>query len=759
MPKHIRYYALLFQSLFILPIVHANEWDWVPRESLTATQQSTLNQYCRGTYIDGWEASDGANTHLLADMIYRDEQGTLHMKGAATLRQPASTLNADVIQGVPSEYYQADGHVTLRAENQLIRSSSALVSNTSDNKTARFDNAKFLSHSTRVRGAATQIARAQDGVIFIKEGFYTTCEPGETNWQLYGSSIELNPNSGFGTAKHIQIRIDGIPVFYFPWLRFPIDDRRQTGFLFPSFSYDGDDNLTVSAPFYLNLAPNYDATITPNLTTRMGPGPIPHGSEDNGQGLDVEFRHLSRWGQTVFEQSTYYDDTGEEATLRKLASDQQLTESVNVGILLEDNPTLERVPEVNTTSIGEKDSYERNAYAQYNKGNFSSDVTVQRYQTPDPTVDKPLEWLPRVNASYGYATSHFSYSPDVQFTDFYEPDENTIDGQRTALNQDISINTENAWGTITLGTIHHYRDYNLHRYSTDSDENTSLNHLSYYLDTGVTFERTFKSNNQFWRQTLEPRLTYLNSPYTEQSDIPNFDASEPSMTYTQAFAHSRFSGNDRVGDTEQIALGLESRFYDSENVNRWTLKGGQIFYLKDRRVGLTGNTGNTVDDTPRSALLTSASYNGNSFTLTNNFNYDLDEERVDLAQTALNYKPDSGVVFNLSFSYVYDEVANDRTKQSSFSTIIPLSENWHVYHQQAYDWIDQEQTKNVNGLGYENCCVKASLSHQRWRDDTNEYKEGIFLQFILRSLSGVGRENLDSSSIANDYWNAGKVGY
>ncbi len=756
MPKHLRYHALLFQSLFILPIAQANEWDWVPRESLTPQQQASLNQYCRGSYIDGWEVSDGENTTLLADLIYRDEQGTIHMEGAASLRQPESNIDANTIQGVPDEYYKADGNVVLRAENQLIRSSSAFLSSNEANQTAQFDDAKFLSHSSGIRGEAAQITRAKDGVVFIEEGFYTTCEPGDISWQLYGTSIELNPNSGFGTAKHVQIRIDDIPVFYFPWLRFPIDNRRQTGFLFPSFSYDGDDNFALSAPFYLNLAPNYDATITPNVTTRMGPGPIPHGSDDNGYGLDVEFRHLSQWGETTFEQSTYYDDAGNEATLRKLTSDQQLTDNFSIGTYLEDNPTPDETPEINTTSLGEKDNYERSTYARYNYDNFSTDIQIRQYQTPDPDEEKPLEWLPRVNASYRYADPTFSYSPDVQFTDFYDPEEDDVDGKRSVLNQDFSISGNNSWGNITVGAIHQYRTYDLHRYNTNSDDTTDVNHVSYYLDTGVVFERSLANR---WRQTLEPRLTYLNSPYVEQSDIPDFDASEVTMTYSQAFSHSRFSGNDRIGDTEQIALGLESRFYDTNNVNRWTLRGGQVFYMKDRRVDIDGDTGDVVDNDKRSAILTSASYNGDTYTLTNNFNYDLDQERVDLAQTAMKYTPDSGVVLNLSFSYVYDEDDDEMTKQSNFSTIIPLNENWHLFHQQTYDWLDEEETKKVNGLGYENCCVKVSLSHQRWRDDDGIYDEGIYLQFILRSLSGVGRQNSDTSSIANDYWNAGKVGY
>lgn len=757
MPKHLRYYALLFQSLFILPMATADEWDWVPKESLNASQQAALNQYCRGAYIDSWQASDGDDTHLLADMIYRDEQGTIHMQGAATLKQPLSQLDATTIEGRPGHYYQAQGDVSLRTKGQLIRSSNAYVSSTDNNQTARFDDAQFLSHSSRLRGEAQQIARTQDGIIFINEGFFTTCEPGSNSWQLYGSSIELDPKEGFGTAKHVQIRIKDIPVFYFPWLRFPIDNRRQSGFLFPSFSY-ANSNITVSAPIYWNIAENYDATFTPHIVSTLGSNS--ENKRSTGQGLDIELRHLSPYGETTYEQSTFYDSLGDQGTLRKLVSDQQLTPSFSAGVDLEDNPTENREPEVNTTSLEEKDNYQRHTYAQFNLGNFSSDVQLRSFQTPDPSEDQPLEWRPRINASYRYADQYFAYLPEVQFTDFYEPDRVGVDGQRSVINQDFNVNMGNSWGNVTLGALHQYRDYDLHDYDSVSERQTDINHLSYYLDGRITFERYLRDNdNGAWRQTLEPRFSYLNAPYKDQSLIPDFDADELDMTYAQAFSHRRFSGDDRIGDTEQIALGLESRFYDGNNNNRWTLQGGQVFYLEDRKVGTSGATGDIVDDDSTSAFLTSASYNSDRFSLANHFNYDFDDNRVDLAQSALKYTPDNGFVFNVSFSYVREDEKNDMTKQASFGTIIPLNRNWHFFHQQAYDWVEREETAQVDGFGYENCCIKASFSYQRWRDDDSTFDEGVFLQFILRSLSDVGRTNSDFTGIADDYWNEGKVGY
>ncbi|ETX10446.1 organic solvent tolerance protein [Marinomonas ushuaiensis DSM 15871] len=751
MAKHLRTYALFFQSLFILPLAHAqeNQWDWVPRESLTTEQQASLSRYCQGSYISSWQATNSLNTNLAADLIVRDQHGIIHLQGAAEIIQPQSTLSADEIEGVPNEYYKATGNVTLRNANQLIRSSSSYISENGNN-TTEFTDASFLSHDTGARVEAKSLSNNQDGVIFIEEGFFTTCEPNSESWKLYGSSIELDPNSGFGTAKHVQLRIADIPIFYFPWLRFPIDDRRQSGFLFPSFGYSNTDGLSFSAPFYWNIAPSLDATITPNYI------------QNEGEGVDLEIRHLSSYGETTYEQSTFENDNEGTQTLRKLTSDQRFNSYFSTGMTLEDNPTKDLYPEANTTSIGEEDHYERSAYIRLDNGNFLNKVTYLTYQTPDDSEDKPFDWLPRITSSYGFGTTYLDYDIEVQYTDFYDPDEDNFDGERVAINQDISIDFSNSWGSISPGVLAQYRDYNKHDYTTDSDSSESIGHVSSYLDTSISFERHLDVGDNQWRQTLTPRLNYLNAPFEDQDNIEDFDASDPTLTYSQAFSHKRFSGNDRIGDTEQITLGLESRIYDQSNNEKWAFKAGQIFYLEDRYVDIDGDTdeNTAIDDSEHSDLLTSVSYSGDRYSLTNNLNYDLDKDEVNLVQFIADLEPIDDTKINLSYLYSLNNTdSDDDANQASIGTVFPLNQNWSMYTQYTYDFLEDEATKQITGLGYENCCLKVSLSYQDWIDDDNESDRGVFLQFTLRGLSTAGSTNDDTSSIADTYWNQGKVGY
>ncbi|MCV2401528.1 LPS assembly protein LptD [Marinomonas sp. C2222] len=738
-----------------MPLAYAQEsqWNWVSRDTLTAEQQGQLNKYCQGSYVNSWQATNETNTTLVADLIYRDKNGVTYLDGNAQILQPKATLSADSIEGVPNGYYQAKGNVTLQSADQFISSSNSYISDNNisgNNSNATvFENAHFLNYESNARIEAASLTNDQQGVVFIEEGFFTTCEPNQESWKLYGHSITLNPNTGFGTAKHVHIRIAGWPVFYFPWLRFPIDEQRHTGFLFPSASYSNDDGFSLSAPFYWNIASNYDATITP------------HYIQNKGEGIDLEFRHLSPYGETVFEQSSFEDSTEGLQILRKLSSTQQFNDVFSAGLTYEENPTEDLYPEANSTSIGEKDNYEQSLYIQLDKGNFLNKATYLTYQTPDDSEDKPFEWKPRLESSYQLASNYLDYKIEAQYTDFYDPDEDDFDGQRLAINQDTSLNYDPVWGSFSAGILSRYRDYEVYDYTSNSTSTTTLAHNSYYLDTSLSFERRLMKEDGMWRQTLEPKLSYLNAPYSNQSSIEDFDASDPTLTYARLFNHSRFSGNDRIGDTEQISLGLEASLYDNDNSERWSFQAGQAFYLKDRYVDIDGDTSSSsaVDDSSHSDVLTSASYYGDYFSVTNSLNYSLDDNEINLVEFVAKLEPLEDVKFNLSYLYsLNNSDSDDDANQASIATIFPLNQNWSMYSQYTYDFLDNNATKQVTGLGYENCCIKVSLSYQDWLDDDDERDRGVFLQFILRSLSKSGSANSETS-IADTYWNEGQIGY
>lgn len=720
----------------------ADEWDWQPRELLTPSQLANLKKYCHGSYIDQWHIPETKAVTLFADHVIQNSDGELYLTGNAELLQESLSLQADSIISKEKQNYSANGSVILRQKGQLITSDQISLSSV-ESLDATLNNATFLFHQAGIRGAAKEISHTEQGIIFIEEGFYTSCEPDSNSWRLYGSSIKLDSNTGFGTAKHVRIHIAGIPVFYFPWLRFPIDNARHSGFLFPSIGYSSSDGIELSTPYYLNLAPNYDATITPNLV------------QHQGAGVDIEIRHLSPYGNTAFEQSSFQsNDEGLQIT-RKLSSKQQFSNTLSAGLLAEDNLTEGLYPESNTTSLGEQDNYERSIYLDYTQGSFNTRITNKRYQTPDASDDAPLEWLPRISSSFEYNSNTISYQPSWQYTDFFDPDGETTDGARQVINQTLEFPLGSSWGYFTPGLLSQYRHYDFNDGTT-----AELNSLSYYIDSGLIFEKQISTENGSWRQTLEPKVSYLYVPYTSQNDIPDFDTSELNITYSQAFSHTRFTGNDRVGDTNQFAFGLESRFFDSNNNERWSLRLGQILYLEDRRISVEEDDDSDIDTTEESALFTSISYQETELlSLSLDLNYSTEQETLELGLFAAEFAFNNGIRFNSHYLYTIDEDdSDDNIKQSQVSAILPITDHWHSFYQHTYDWIEDETNKNIVGFGFENCCVKASMSYQHWHDDDDEVQNGFYLQFILRNLGGAGNSS-SIESIENDYWNEGNIGY
>ncbi|MDO9323193.1 MAG: LptA/OstA family protein, partial [Pseudomonas sp.] len=251
--------------------------DWVPRDKLTAAQLAETGPYCAGAYVEPLRPGINDETPLNdAPMFvsakasrYEQEQQVATLAGNVVLRQAGLQIEAD-----EASLHQAEnrgelvGNVRLRDKGALVVGDRAELQ--LDNGEAKIDNAEYVLHKGHIRGSALHAKRQEDAVIRLKDGTYTRCEPGSNAWQLKGNNVKLDPNTGFGSATNATLRIKDIPVFYTPYIYFPIDDRRQSGFLAPSISSSSDNGMTLLTPYYFNLAPNYDATLYPTYMADRG---------------------------------------------------------------------------------------------------------------------------------------------------------------------------------------------------------------------------------------------------------------------------------------------------------------------------------------------------------------------------------------------------------------------------------------------------------------------------------------------------------
>ena len=279
----------------------------MPREQLSAEQQAAIAPYCGGAYVEPERTGrddptpfDQLPVYASADSSrFEQDKQTGVLQGDVLLRQGRLQARAD-----QASFDQAnaqavlEGNVRLRDQGVLVLGDSASMR--IDNGETRIDGVEYVVHDARARGTASKLMRRDDAIIVISEGSYTTCEPGQNSWALHGDDIELDREKGWGEARHVTLRVKDVPVFYTPYIYFPIDDRRQTGLLPPSFSHSTDNGTEIETPYYINIAPNYDATLYPRYLSERGlqmEGDFRYMKPDNEGTLTAAFLDDSEYGE------------------------------------------------------------------------------------------------------------------------------------------------------------------------------------------------------------------------------------------------------------------------------------------------------------------------------------------------------------------------------------------------------------------------------------------------------------------------------
>ena len=254
----------------------AAEMDWVPRSKLTEAQQARLPYYACGMYVEPPRPGinfrgniDEAPIIAESNESSYDETEQATLLGDVHIRQGYRQLKSDqAILDRQTNYGEYEGNVRFRDIGVLLTGEEGDLQ--IDTGRATLQDATYVMHESSAHGEASEIVHNEDGTIDLTKATYTTCAPGNSGWQLAGSSVNIDQETGEGVARNAVIRVENIPVFYTPWLSFPIDDRRKSGFLHPEFSVESDNGFDLSASYYWNIAPNYDATITPRIMTNRG---------------------------------------------------------------------------------------------------------------------------------------------------------------------------------------------------------------------------------------------------------------------------------------------------------------------------------------------------------------------------------------------------------------------------------------------------------------------------------------------------------
>ena len=478
-----------------------------------------------------------------------------------------------------------------------------------DSRQTDLTDVEFLLTDASLRGEAISMAQNPQGDLRLVDNTFTRCEPGNNGWRMSTGSLLIEEGEVFGTARNAVVRLKGVPIFYTPYLKFPVTDDRQSGFLFPNMSYSDEDGVDVSIPYYWNIAPNYDATI------------IPRWISQRGIGLESEFRHLSSWQETTvagaflpeddlfngtLDREDYNDDGGFPVLGPFEPADRWLGSVVHQGFLgnfrtfVDYNAASDRDYFRDLGSdlaVSSQRQLERTGGIRYAQGGFSARLWAQRFQRLDEVTVEEYQRLPELEMSYGATLlGPLRASVGLKWSEFDRDTDglsglNAITGSRLHAEPRLLLPFSWPYGFLRAGAGYRYTAYDLENDATAlSDDNPERGIGVGFVDGGLFFERDLNWFGQNLIQTLEPRVYALWQEFADQSQLPRFDATELTFGYGQLFRENRFSGLDRIGDAKQVSGGLTTRFIAADTGREYFRASiGQIYYFDDREVTLGGS--------------------------------------------------------------------------------------------------------------------------------------------------------------------------
>lgn len=693
-----------------------------------------------------------------ADGVEGTRAGELKLTGKVEIRQGERSIRTSnatynprdesfrVDQGV--EY--SDGAVTVRGAGAHIDREGGAV----------FEGAEFELADRNARGSARRIRATAEGTLSLDKVRYTTCPLGNEDWMLTASDIDISQRAGIGIGRGVRLDFKGVPLLYTPFISFPVGNERKSGFLFPTIGTSSRSGYSLATPWYWNIAPNYDATLTPTYFSKRGTK------------LDTEFRFLNAAGQGQLEVQYLPDDRefGAERSLIRFVDQSDFTQRLRLNIDAANASDDEWFEDFGMGPEGTSVIYlNRSASLTYLDDRWLAILRAQNFQTLDFTsaermrivapADRPYTMLPQLAVRAHFPDQPFglTYAMDFEAANFAHNVDGLATGWRTDFAPEIRMPLRGAGVYIEPAASWRYTRYELSDPGVNNDADTFTRSAPIFsVNGGMVFERLFGSRKQRLN-TIEPRVMYLYVPYRNQDDLPVFDTNPADLNLVQLFRTNRYVGADRLGDANQVAIGLTSRWLDADTGEQYIAATvGQAYYFDRPRVTLPGERPEDPETSDIIAELDLRAY-GN-WNIRGGIQWDPGETRSERGQIQLQYKPSYDQVVNLGYRF-----RRDRLEQVDGSVAWPINRDWSVYARMVYsldgnafnDPLAGEPTRPPNGtlarrdergvidqfagLEYRSCCWRFRVVARRYVSDrTGDLDTSLMLQLELNGLSNVG---------------------
>ena len=691
---------------------------------------------------------DRANrpTDIAGDELAGVQNENMIVRGNVQLRRGDQFLGTDKLTyDTESGEYLAEGSV--RYQDTGMRLVAERARGDQDADSHRLEDVRYQLVSRRGNGRAEAIA-LHGTTGSLVGSTYSTCDPADRQWELRAGRIEVDTETGMGTARNATLHIRDVPVLYVPWFVFPVDDRRRTGLLYPSIGTSSRNGFDWRQPIYLNLAPNYDATIEPRYMSKRGAM------------LGGEFRYLGAQGAATLEASFLPgDDLAERERAKEIADGvppenrrkddrshfsfngyQNLNEHwqarasinwISDPYYVEDfSSSLDNLSPVYLASgasvRGHGETWSAGVDATYY---LLSDYTLTDQNLPHHQL--PQSWFRWEKAFRPWLVAGL----DAEAVRF----EHSVraGGTRVDLKPWVSLPLEgDSWflrPTLAWRHTAYRLDDAFAAVLEDATPTRSLPITS--VDAGLFFDRETSWQGEGYLQTLEPRLFYLHAPYRDQSGIPLFDTRPLTFSWGQLFRDNRYSGADRQADANQLTVALTTRLIrESDGAEKLSASFGQIRYFDESRVTVPGEVPLAQG---KSAWVADVGYEINDrWRVSASYQWDPKFRREDLASLRTQYLVGSEGVVNLGYRQ-----RRDLLEQVDFSFLYPLSPSWSVVGRYYYSLYDHKLLEGIAGVQWDSCCMAIRLVGRRYvRNRDGELNNALMLEVELKGLGSAGRD-------------------
>ncbi len=707
----------------------------VDNAAISSFQPNTLStQPLQQTDINAnfGEMFDADYTHFWGDIDLKHEQKAMFSEQADyNQRSRVINLYGDVIYTDSlTALYSQSAKIALQDENRAI-----------------LRNSLFVLPTTPIRGHAKALYRENDSLIRLKQVMYTSCEPGNQDWVLHADKMKINEATGSASIKHAWLEFKQVPILYLPYGSFPTDARRKSGLLMPAFGMSGRNGFDLSLPYYWDIAPNYDLTLTPRYMAKRG------------FMMGMDFRYLQSHSKGGLNIEILPEDNLENSTRwgGSFQHASQLTEQLKFDWDLNYVTDKAYFSDLDgSLGLGNRNRYlASRADMNYRLPWLNFNVHVDHFLNVDALADNhdvPYQRLPQLtlNLNKGLQDYPVVFALDSEYVVYQRHfDDGQVEGQRLNLKPAVSFPMMNESGFIIPKIALQHTQYWLSNQADTVNSNQSKTLPIISLDSGLFFERQFET----LKHTIEPRLYYLYVPYTEQTALPNFDTSLVDFNSNQLFRDNVFNGADKTQNANQLTAALTTRLL-KQGREALKLSVGEIFYFADRKVNLDSET---VDKRWLSNLILELDSEITSeLKLRSEMQWNYQDNEIDRGNVSLAYHDKQYGIFNIGYRYRALRFNQAAQEQVTASAIIPLYDGWSVIGLYRYSLFNRQTLEYFYGLEKDSCCwrfriiarqfVRGDLSNNVSTDSKPE--NSVFFQLELKGFTSLG-EKLEDFMLEN----------